>query len=92
MLMGQLHNSDIRIDCRAVAALRSLKVPVVIATGNLLCVTRTVSVLLGTGGIVERGKLKWHPDLKKIAGMATGGAHRTGLGRLWRSKRRGEIK
>lgn len=49
---GTITYSDRRIDCRAVAALRNLHVPVVIATGNLLCVARTVSVLLGTGGIV----------------------------------------
>ncbi len=41
-----------RLDCRAVEALRSLQVPVVIATGNILCFARAVSKLVGTGGMV----------------------------------------
>lgn len=54
---GTITYSDRTIDCRAVTALRSLHVPVVIATGNVLCVARTVAVLLGTGGmlIAENG-------------------------------------
>ncbi len=40
------------LDFRAVEALRSLKVPVVIATGNVLCFARAASKLVGTGGIV----------------------------------------
>lgn len=58
---GTITYADRSIDCRAVAALRSLHVPVVIATGNVLCVARTVAKLLGTrdiliaenGGVVE---------------------------------------
>ncbi len=49
---GTITFADRSIDCRAVEALRSLHVPVVIATGNVLCVARTVAKLLGTGGIV----------------------------------------
>ncbi|MDD5474584.1 MAG: phosphoglycolate phosphatase [Candidatus Methanoperedens sp.] len=49
---GTITFADRRLDCRAVEALRSLHVPVVIATGNVLCVARTVAKLLGTGGIV----------------------------------------
>jgi len=54
---GTITYSDRRIDCRAVAALRSLHIPVIIATGNVLCVARTVAKLLGTGGnlIAENG-------------------------------------
>src|SRR5512137_1147787 len=38
-----------RVLCpRAVQAMRGLKVPVVLSTGNTHCFTRTVSVLLGT--------------------------------------------
>lgn len=38
-----------RVLCpRALQALRSLKVPVILSTGNTHCFTRTVSVLLGT--------------------------------------------
>lgn len=63
---GTITYSDRSIDCRAVAALRSLRVPVVIATGNVLCVARTVAKLLGTegiviaenGGVVECGKVE----------------------------------
>ena len=45
------------LDCRAVDALRSLKVPVVLATGNVLCFARAASKLVGTGGtaIAENG-------------------------------------
>ena len=63
---GTITYSDRSIDCKAVAALRSLQVPVVIATGNVLCVARAVSKLLGTsgiviaenGGVVECGKVE----------------------------------
>lgn len=49
---GTITFKDRRLDCRAVEALRSLRVPVVIATGNVLCFARAVSKLLGTGGFV----------------------------------------
>jgi len=49
---GTITYSDRSIDCRAVEALRSLQVPVVIATGNILCFARAVAKLVGTGGIV----------------------------------------
>jgi phosphoglycolate phosphatase len=49
---GTITFSDRSIDCKAVTALRSLQVPVVIATGNVLCVARAVAKLLGMGGIV----------------------------------------
>lgn len=49
---GTITYSDRSIDCRAVEALRNLKSPVVIATGNILCFARAVAKLIGTGGIV----------------------------------------
>ena len=49
---GTITYSDRSIDCRAVAALRTLNIPVIIATGNVLCVARAVAKLLGTGGIL----------------------------------------
>lgn len=54
---GTITYSDRSIDCRAVEALRRVKVPVIIATGNVLCFARAVSKLLGTGGaiIAENG-------------------------------------
>jgi phosphoglycolate phosphatase len=63
---GTITYSDRSIDCRAVAALRNLHVPVVIATGNVLCVARAVAKLLGTsgiliaenGGVVECGRVE----------------------------------
>ena len=63
---GTITYSDRSIDCRAVAALRNLNIPVVIATGNVLCVARAVARLLGTsgiiiaenGGIVECGRVE----------------------------------
>ena len=63
---GTITYSDRSIDCKAVMALRSLHVPVVIATGNVLCVARAVAKLLGTsgiviaenGGVIECGKVE----------------------------------
>jgi phosphoglycolate phosphatase (TIGR01487 family) len=63
---GTITYSDRSIDCKAVAALRSLQVPIVIATGNVLCVARAVAKLLGTsgiviaenGGVIECGKVE----------------------------------
>ncbi len=49
---GTITYEDRSLDCRAVEALRSLEVPVVIATGNILCFARATSKLVGTGGIV----------------------------------------
>ncbi|VVB90667.1 Phosphoglycolate phosphatase [uncultured archaeon] len=49
---GTITYKDRSLDCRAVEALRSLEVPVVIATGNILCFARAASKLVGTGGIV----------------------------------------
>ncbi|MGB8216521.1 MAG: phosphoglycolate phosphatase [Candidatus Methanoperedens sp.] len=49
---GTITYSDRSLDFRAVEALRSLRVPVVIATGNVLCFARAASKLVGTGGIV----------------------------------------
>ncbi len=63
---GTITFADRSIDCRAVEALRSLHVPVVIATGNVLCFARATSKLVGTrgiviaenGGVVECGKVE----------------------------------
>lgn len=49
---GTITFADRSLDFRAVEALRGLKVPVVIATGNVLCFARAASKLVGTGGIV----------------------------------------
>ncbi len=49
---GTITYGDRSLDFRAVEALRSLKVPVVIATGNVLCFARAASKLVGTGGIL----------------------------------------
>ncbi len=54
---GTITFRDRSLDCKAVAALRSLHIPVVVATGNVLCVAETVALLLGTGTnvIAENG-------------------------------------
>jgi len=49
---GTITYEDRSLDLRAVEALRSLHVPVVIATGNVLCFARATSTLVGMGGIV----------------------------------------
>jgi len=54
-----------RVLCpKAVQAIRSLKVPVVLSTGNTHCFTRTVSVLLGTPRIFisENGGVISHTE------------------------------
>jgi phosphoglycolate phosphatase (TIGR01487 family) len=63
---GTITFSDRSIDCRAVEALRSVKVPVIIATGNVLCFARAAAKLVGTcgfviaenGGVVEYGEVE----------------------------------
>jgi len=63
---GTITFSDRSIDCRAVEALRSVKVPVIIATGNVLCFARATAKLVGThgfviaenGGVVEYGEVE----------------------------------
>ncbi len=64
---GTITFRDRSLDCRALRALRSLRVPVVIATGNVLCFAKAVSILLGTGvrviaengGFVECGRVEF---------------------------------
>jgi len=61
---GTLTDSN-RVLCpAAVEALRKLKVPVVLSTGNTHCFTRTVSVLLGTPRIfiAENGGIVSHSE------------------------------
>ncbi len=54
---GTLTHRDRSIDCRAVACLRTFKIPIVLATGNVLCFARAAAKLIGTGGqiIAENG-------------------------------------
>jgi hypothetical protein len=54
---GTLTHKDRSIDCRAVECLRSLDIPIVLATGNVLCFARAAAKLIGTGGqiIAENG-------------------------------------
>ncbi|MEA1869778.1 MAG: phosphoglycolate phosphatase, partial [Euryarchaeota archaeon] len=54
---GTLTHKDRSIDCRAVACLRTLDIPIVLATGNVLCFARAAAKLIGTGGqiIAENG-------------------------------------
>lgn len=63
---GTITFSDRSLDCRAVGVIRSLQMPVVIATGNVLCYARAVSRLLGTCGIViaENGGVVEHKDIE----------------------------
>lgn len=61
---GTLTDGD-RVLCpAAVEAMRSIKVPVVLVTGNTHCFTRTVSVLLGTPRtfIAENGGVVSHSE------------------------------
>lgn len=64
---GTITFRDRSLDCRAVEALRSLRIPVVVATGNVLCFAGAVSTLLGTrraviaenGGVVEYERVEF---------------------------------
>ncbi len=49
---GTLTDKKRAINCRAVEALRKLKIPVVLATGNISCFARTVAKLIGVSDIV----------------------------------------
>ncbi len=70
---GTITYSDRKIDCRAVDALRLVKVPVVIASGNVLCFVRAAAKLVGTcgfviaenGGVVECGKVECDTSHRK---------------------------
>ncbi len=70
---GTITYGDRSIDCRAVDALRILKVPVVIATGNVLCFARAAAKLIGTsgfviaenGGVVECGRVEYNTSHMK---------------------------
>ncbi|MET1123819.1 MAG: phosphoglycolate phosphatase [Archaeoglobaceae archaeon] len=49
---GTLTNRRRAINCRAVEALRKVKIPVVLATGNVSCFARAAAVLIGVSEIV----------------------------------------
>ncbi len=49
---GTLTDRKRSLNCRAVEALRKLKIPVVLATGNISCFARTAAKLIGVSDIV----------------------------------------
>ncbi|UZE92163.1 MAG: phosphoglycolate phosphatase [Methanosarcinales archaeon] len=49
---GTITDDKRRINCRAIEVIRSLKVPVILATGNTVCFALTTAKLIGTDGIV----------------------------------------
>ncbi|AGK61153.1 phosphoglycolate phosphatase [Archaeoglobus sulfaticallidus PM70-1] len=49
---GTITYKDRSLNCRAVEAIRKLKVPVVLATGNISCYARTTAKLIGASDIV----------------------------------------
>ncbi len=49
---GTLTDKKRSLNCRAVEALRKLKIPVVLATGNISCFARTAAKLIGVSDIV----------------------------------------
>jgi len=48
---GTLTDKRRAINCRAVEALRKLKIPVVLATGNISCFARTTALLIGVSDV-----------------------------------------
>jgi phosphoglycolate phosphatase (TIGR01487 family) len=49
---GTITHKDRSLSCRAVRALRKLKVPVILATGNISCFARTTAKLIGVSDMV----------------------------------------
>lgn len=49
---GTITYANRAINCKAVEALRKLKIPVVLATGNISCYARTAAKLIGVSDIV----------------------------------------
>ena len=49
---GTITSRDRRLDLMAIEILRSLDVPVVLSTGNILCYAHAAARLIGVGGIV----------------------------------------
>ncbi len=49
---GTITHRDRSLSCRAVKALRKLKVPVILATGNISCFARTAAKLIGVSDMV----------------------------------------
>jgi len=49
---GTITNKKRAINCRAVEALRKLRIPVVLATGNISCFARATAKLIGVSDIV----------------------------------------
>jgi len=54
---GTITDEERRIDCEAIDAIRRLKMPVILATGNTVCFALTTAKLIGTDGtiIAENG-------------------------------------
>lgn len=60
---GTITGMDRRLDLDAALILRSLKIPVILATGNILCYARATAILIGVnnliisenGGIISEG-------------------------------------
>ncbi len=49
---GTITNRKRALNCRAVEALRKVKIPVVLATGNISCFARTAAKLIGVSDVV----------------------------------------
>ncbi len=49
---GTITHRDRKIDCRAVEAIRRIRIPVVLATGNTVCFATTTARLIGISGMV----------------------------------------
>jgi phosphoglycolate phosphatase (TIGR01487 family) len=68
---GTLTDENRRLDLGAVAKARELEalgVPIILATGNILCITEAASLFIGTSGalIAENGGIVTHPKTGEI--------------------------
>lgn len=70
---GTITHQDRKIDCRAVEAIRRIRIPVVLATGNTVFFATTTARLIGTSGMViaENGGVVKVDDEEHIIGDIT---------------------
>lgn len=67
---GTLTNKKRELNCEAVKALRKLKIPVILATGNISCFARTTAKLIGVPEILicENGGVVCYEDEEIVLG------------------------
>ena len=49
---GTITDDERRVDCNVIEVIRGLDIPIILATGNMVCFASTTARLIGTNGIV----------------------------------------